>query len=134
MTRALRAGLAYFAGVFALGFVLGTVRVLWLAPRLGEGPAVLLELPVMLAASWAWCGWLLGRFRFPPGITAPLLMGGVAFALLMAAEFTLGAATGTPPASHLARWATGPGAAGLAAQIAFALFPLARISLRRKRR
>jgi len=47
----LRPALAYFLPVFALGFVLGTVRTLWLAPMLGELAAVAAELPVMLAAS-----------------------------------------------------------------------------------
>src|SRR5690606_39056760 len=50
----LHAALAYWAAIFALGFVLGTVRTLWLAPAVGELAAVALELPVMLGASaWA---------------------------------------------------------------------------------
>lgn len=47
--RIASAGLAYWAVVFALGFVLGTIRVLWLAPLVGLIPATALELPVMLA-------------------------------------------------------------------------------------
>ena len=39
--------------------MLGTVRVLVLAPRLRATEAVLLELPVMLAASWVVSGWLI---------------------------------------------------------------------------
>src|SRR5437879_6542893 len=38
--------------VFAFGFVLGTIRVLVLAPLLGATGSVLLESPVILAASW----------------------------------------------------------------------------------
>ena len=48
-----KTALAYRGTIFALGFVLGTVRTLWLAPEIGETRAVLLELPVMLAASEA---------------------------------------------------------------------------------
>ncbi len=48
----IRAALRYWLGIFALGFVLGTARTLWLEPMLGAVPAVTLELPVMLAASW----------------------------------------------------------------------------------
>lgn len=46
MTAALSAGIAYFAMAFPLGFVLGAVRVLLLARRIGETAAVLLELPI----------------------------------------------------------------------------------------
>jgi hypothetical protein len=51
------AGAVYFLVVFLLGFGLGTIRVLFVAPRLGQTTAVLLETPLMLAASWTSCGW-----------------------------------------------------------------------------
>jgi hypothetical protein len=47
--------------VFFVGFILGTVRVLLIAPRLGETAAVLLETPVMLVASWFVCRWYVKR-------------------------------------------------------------------------
>ena len=53
----LRAAIAYWAVVFALGFVLGTVRTLWLAPAIGVTVATAVELPIMLAASWWAAGW-----------------------------------------------------------------------------
>ena len=37
-------GVFYFGLVFGTGFVLGPVRVLWLAPRVGERWAELIEL------------------------------------------------------------------------------------------
>ena len=40
-------GARYFGVVFGAGFALGTMRVLWLVPRLGERWAELLEMPVM---------------------------------------------------------------------------------------
>lgn len=56
------AGLAYWAVVFALGFVLGTIRVTWVIPAVGLMPATLLELPIILGASWlapgGWCAGL----------------------------------------------------------------------------
>lgn len=58
MMRAALAGLAYFTLVFAAGFGLGTLRVLALAPILGEGGAVLLELPIILAIAWMACRWI----------------------------------------------------------------------------
>ena len=84
-TQGVKAGAAYFAVVFAAGFVLGTVRVLLLIPRLGALTSVLLELPLMLAISWMACGWALRRFRVPPRIPPRLTMGATAFALLMLA-------------------------------------------------
>lgn len=58
---AIKAGAIYFAAAFALGFVLGTIRVLWLAPHVGETAAVLAEQPVMLTVSWFAAGWLIRR-------------------------------------------------------------------------
>jgi len=45
--RILKAALLYFAIVFGVGFVLGTIRTLWLVPRLGARAAELLEMPLM---------------------------------------------------------------------------------------
>lgn len=127
MNAAARAGAVYFAAVFALGFLLGTLRVAALAPVLGETRAILLELPVMLAASWLVCGWSVRRFDVPRAVGARVAMGGVAFALLMAAELSLSILLmDRSAAEHLGRYAeTGP-ALGLAAQLLFAAFPLMR--------
>ena len=122
------AGAAYFGVVFAAGFMLGTARVLLLAPRFGDFAAVALELPVMLAISWFACGWLLGRLAVPPRATSRLAMGGVALALLVAAEVALSAlAFGRGPVGYLESLATAEGGLGLAGQLAFALFPLLRL-------
>ncbi|MCM0020748.1 MAG: hypothetical protein NBV67_12195 [Tagaea sp.] len=123
----MRAGAVYFALIFALGFVLGTARVLAVAPAIGELLATTIELPIMLAASWIVCGWCLRRFDVPAVWTHRATMGAVAFALLMAAEASLSILlAGRSLAEHLARYAeTGP-ALGLVAQFAFAAFPLVR--------
>lgn len=124
MGAAFRAGLAYFAIVFAAGFALGTLRVTVLVPQLGETSAVALELPLMLAVSWLACRWLLGAFRLPARRAPRAAMGAVGFALLMAAEFGLGLVVGRGPAVQLAGWREPAGALGLAAQVAFGLFPI----------
>lgn len=125
MTTALRAGLAYFAAVFAAGFALGTLRVLLLVPRLGEMAAILVELPLMLALSWLASRWLTGRFAVAPQPRPRLAMGAFAFALLLAAELGVSViAFGRSPAEHLATYREPRALLGLAAQVAFALFPL----------
>ena len=83
------AGLAYFGVVFAAGFGLGVLRVFFVTPRLGETVAVLFELPVILALSWLACRWLITRLDVSPRVAARLTMGGLAFAILMAAEFAI---------------------------------------------
>jgi hypothetical protein len=47
--------------VFLIGFILGTISVLLLTPCLGETTAVILEAPMILAASWFVCGWCVDR-------------------------------------------------------------------------
>lgn len=123
----LKAGALYFALVFAAGFVLGAIRTLLLAPRVGDFAAVAIELPVMLAVAWLACGAVLRWVKPGQGIAAHAVMGLVAFALLMAAELALSLALGAP---SIAAWLVGltssPGLLGLAGQIAFAIFPMIR--------
>lgn len=128
MRSAVEAGVAYFASVFAAGFALGIVRVTVLVPLVGALGAVLLELPVILTASWILCGWILRRFDVAPEVSLRLVMGGVAFALLLGAEVVLSTvAFGRTPAGYLSSFATAEGAIGLAGQIVFALFPWMRL-------
>jgi hypothetical protein len=125
MAAALRAGAFYIAIMFAIGFVLGTIRVLVVIPRVGDTNAVLLELPVMLALSWFACSWLVRRFAVPSDAAPRLVMGGVAFALLMLAELGVSVfGFGRSPAQHLASYQTLRAQLGLVAQLGFALFPL----------
>lgn len=113
--------MAYFAGMFALGFLLGTARITVLAPMLGDWG----ELPVMLAISWIYCGKIVRRFTVSKAIGARLLMGMFAFSLLMTAEVMLGVGLFERTlAQQLREMASGPAMAGLAAQLAFAIFPL----------
>lgn len=72
--------------VFAIAFALGTLRMFVLLPWLGATRAVLLELPVLLAVSWAVAGWCVGRFAVPRGgaRVAIGLAGQVGFAMVPA--------------------------------------------------
>jgi len=87
--RALGAGAVYFALVFGAGFVLGALRVLFVAPRLGARAAELIEAPLMLAVTFLAARWTVWRLAVPPAWAARLYMGGIALALLLALEFTL---------------------------------------------
>lgn len=127
MRKAVVAGILYFAVVFALAFAIGAVRVLLVAPRLGETLAVLLELPVVLAASWTCCGVLVTRLAVSPRLGERMMMGGLAFVILQAAEALLAIlAFGRTPTLYLAGFTTLAGLIGLAGQVAFALIPLVR--------
>ncbi len=124
----LKAGAAYFAAVFAVGFILGAGRVMMLEPALGPVFAVLLELPIMLTASWLLCAWFIRQFRIQATFYARFFMGLTAFILLMAAEFALAHyGFGRSGADQLQALATPSGAFGLTGQILFALFPLMQI-------
>lgn len=125
MIRASVAGLLYFLAVFAIGFALGTVRVLVLAPRIGEIAAVLIELPVMLALAWPICGALVRRCAVPPQPGPRLTMGVVAFAVLMGAELAMAVwLFGQTPGQHWNSYRGFAARLGLAGQLLFALFPL----------
>ncbi|MBX9729466.1 MAG: hypothetical protein K2X31_11205, partial [Sphingopyxis sp.] len=63
MSQPLGSGVFYGLFAFMLGFVLGTARVLLLAPTVGPTLAVLIELPLMLAACWWWSGRIARRIE-----------------------------------------------------------------------
>jgi hypothetical protein len=127
LQRTLVAATVYFAAVFAAGFGFGIVRTLLLGPRIGALPAVLVEVPLILAVSWLGCGRVLARWAVPPRWPWRLLMGAAAFALLIAAEMALARAlNGSSPAQFLASYATAAAKVGLAAQLLFAALPLLR--------
>src|SRR3954453_10736105 len=101
----IRAGAVYCVIVFGIGFCLGALRVLAIAPRLGEMVAVVLEAPVMLAASWAVSLWCARVFQVPTAFAPRLMMGMVAFALLMALEAGLAIVVfGRPVADFFAQY------------------------------
>ena len=122
---ALKAGVAYFTLIFALGFVLGAIRVLLLLPYVGEIAAVLIEGPFILAASWVVCGVLIRRFNVAAQVSPRALMGASALALLLLAEVLLGVyGFGRTLSEHFAHYATTPGVIGLAGQTLFGAFPM----------
>ncbi len=124
--RLLRPAFVYATIAFAIGFLLGTGRVLILMPALGPVAAVALELPLMLTVSWLAAGVVLQRWPLPDRASR-LGMGLIAFLLLMVAELALGQLLFGQSLVQAAYGLTRPeGLLGLAGQIGFGLIPALR--------
>jgi hypothetical protein len=121
---AIRLGALYAALVFLAGFLLGTLRVLVIAPLWGDLAAVLIELPLILGLSWLVFGALARRQN--PLVSSGLWMVSItAFIVLIGLEVALSAfITEGGVRAFLANWQTVPGAIGLLGQVGFALIPL----------
>ncbi len=117
MPSLLRAGVLYAA-----------LRTLFIIPLTGPMIAVMIELPLMLAVSWAACRYVLHRNTVEASPVPRLMTGGVALVILLMLEallsLTLG---GLTPSQHVALYTTAPVLLGLAGQVIFALFPLMQI-------
>jgi hypothetical protein len=132
MTAVLKAGIVYFAMIYAIGFVLGTGRVMFMLPLLGELGGVVAEIPVMVLASWIVARWSANKFVVPREVLPRLVMGGIAFALLMVGELSVSILVfGRSLTSTLAFYSSLPGCVGLSAQVIFALLPVAQLSIQR---
>jgi hypothetical protein len=90
MKETLKASMVYFALVFAAGIVLGTVRTVWVVPRLGVRTAELIEAPIMFYISNLAARWVVRHVQVSPLRSRRLAMGCIALGLMLAAEFTLG--------------------------------------------
>lgn len=125
---AAKAGFIYFAIVFIAGFVLGTVRVIALEPLLGETPAVLIEVPLMLAVSWIVCQKVIVDFSVGQRLVTRLTMGGVALGFLLLAEGGMSVLLfGRTFTAHFGNYWTTAGKIGLSGQLVYALFPAAQL-------
>jgi hypothetical protein len=95
-----------------------------LVPHLGATASVVLETPIMLAASWKVARWSVQRFNLQPERRSRLLMGIAAFTVLMVAELGVAVfAFGESPALYVSGIWSIAGGIGFAAQICFAGFP-----------
>lgn len=129
----LTAGLAYFAIVFAIAFVLGLIRVPFLVPLIGDLTAVLIELPIILTLAWLICRKLVSSLNVPQTIGSRAVMGGLALVLLLSAELALSTIVfGNSIIDHLRSYSSLPQALGLAGQFAFGLFPMIQMRMRRR--
>ena len=85
--QVVKAGALYFALVFGVGFVLGTIRTLWIVPRVGERRTELMEMPLMLAVTIVAARWTVLHLSVPMIWSARLEMGCIALVLMLIAEF-----------------------------------------------
>ena len=125
MKRALTAGTAYFLALFALGFVLGTLRVVVVAPQFGPIIATTAEVPVMLAAAFIVCRWALRRWQVPSEAAIRWAMVVWFLALLFTFETLLGALLlGRSQTEQWGALLTPAGLIGLSAQIIAGVLPV----------
>ncbi len=123
MIRGPAAGALAGLALLAAGTLLGTLRVLVIAPRVGAGLALVAEIPPMLAFAW----WLAGRFGGGLSPVGRAAMAVTTLAVLLAGEAALaGALAGIGPRAWLARLAAPAEWPGLAAQVVAAMMPLLR--------
>jgi len=87
--RIVKAGIVYFALVFGAGFILGTIRTLWVAPRMGTRPAELTELPFMIVAAFVASQFVVRFLNVKANTSDRLTLGVLALALMLLAEFGL---------------------------------------------
>lgn len=83
------AGLIYFVLVFGLGFVLGTIRVPFIVPRIGQRRAELLEMPFMLVGIVLAARFIVSCFALPHTALAHICVGLIALSLVIMAEILL---------------------------------------------
>lgn len=79
----------YFSIVFGVGFLLGSVRVPFLVPRIGERIAELAEMPFMLLAIFIAAGYVVRKYGASDARPRWLVVGSVALVLLVTSELVL---------------------------------------------
>lgn len=88
--KVLKPAAAYFGLVFGAGFVLGSIRVPFLVPVLGDRAAELIEAPLMLIAIVLAARWVVRRFCARCGRATLLGVGTIAAGLVLAADVAVG--------------------------------------------
>ena len=87
--RTVRIAAAYFGLVFSVGFVLGTLRTLWLVPRVGVRAAELAEAPIMLLVTTLVARALVRRYQDIRRWEQWFRIGALALTFLLLVEFSV---------------------------------------------
>ena len=123
--RTAAGALLYFAVVFAVAFLLGTVRVVWLEPQLGRAAAELCEAPFLLVTMAFASRWVPRVLQLRNDLVSLGLMGLGALAILQGVDLAVGVyLRGITPAEQLANFATVAGLIYAGLLIAFAAMPV----------
>ena len=129
MTAMIRASFLYFALVMGAGFLLGSVRVLFVVPHLGERWAELAEMPIMAMVIVVAAGYILRRYPEVQTRGRALVVGFTALALSVSAELVLAVVLQSQSlAEYLASRDKLSGSVYLVLLVAFALMPRLRLS------
>lgn len=86
----LKPAIVYFALVFGTGFMLGTIRVLWIVPKISVRTAELIEMLPMFVAILLSAHWINQHFADADNISTRLKIGFLALSFLLGAEIALG--------------------------------------------
>ena len=129
MTAMIRASFLYFALVMGAGFLLGSVRVLFVVPHLGERWAELAEMPIMAMVIFVAAGYILRRYPEVQTRGRVLVVGFTALALSVSAELVLAVVLQSQSLSeYLASRDKISGSVYLVMLVAFALMPRLRLA------
>ena len=121
----LLAGLVYFAIVYAAGFACGILRELLIVPRLGSLAGILIETPLMLAATVLAARWIVARGPAAYSLADLIWIGAVGFACLMLSEAVFsGLMRGWTITQWFGHFATTDGVISLVMFVLFGLMPL----------
>lgn len=123
-TRIACRALVYFAIVFGAGFVLGAIRTVLVAPRLGDRVAELTESPLMLLVVYLAARGLVRHGRRLTTQSAWLAVGCLALGFMLLAEFTVVLwVRGISPGTYFANRDPVSGSVYLASLVVFAICP-----------
>lgn len=129
MNPMIRASFLYFALVMGAGFLLGSVRVLFVVPHLGERWAELAEMPIMAMVIVVAAGYILRRYPEVQTRGRVLVVGFTALALSVSAELVLAVVLQSQSlAEYLASRDKISGSVYLVMLVAFALMPRLRLA------
>ena len=129
MTAMIRASFLYFVLVMGAGFLLGSVRVLFVVPHLGERWAELAEMPIMAIVIFVAAGYILRRYPEVQTRGRALVVGFTALALSVSAELVLAVVLQSQSlAEYLASRDKISGSVYLVMLVAFALMPRLRLA------